>query len=258
MPTLVGFGTFAALPEERISEKISRRVLSGDQGMIVWWSIGAGVHVEPHSHANEQIVWMLEGQDGVSPRERTAGLRPWRRRGRPRRRRARGMVPGRRRGDRFLRAPAGGLPTRRQTRLHERRLNSSRSAKAGPSNLRQHDDRCERFYFRVKCCAFNNSASRQAAAGAHITLSVAANWRRNVVPGRYAAVTNSASDRRQDRPIPDRNAARKRDRSSISRKPITGSHGSLVPTLMRTARRLITYGWSGRSCSGYNWVNVCY
>jgi quercetin dioxygenase-like cupin family protein len=62
MPTLVGFGTFAALPEEQISEKISRRVLSGDQGMIVWWSIGAGVHVEPHSHANEQIVWMLEGK----------------------------------------------------------------------------------------------------------------------------------------------------------------------------------------------------
>jgi quercetin dioxygenase-like cupin family protein len=62
MPTLVGFGTFAALPEERISEKISRRVLSGDHGMIVWWSMGAGVHVEPHSHANEQIVWMLKGK----------------------------------------------------------------------------------------------------------------------------------------------------------------------------------------------------
>jgi uncharacterized RmlC-like cupin family protein len=26
------------------------------------WSIGAGVHVEPHSHANEQIVWMLKGK----------------------------------------------------------------------------------------------------------------------------------------------------------------------------------------------------
>ena len=62
MPTLVGFGRFAALLEERISEKISRRILSGDQGMIVWWSIGAGVHVEPHSHANEQIVWMLKGK----------------------------------------------------------------------------------------------------------------------------------------------------------------------------------------------------
>ena len=43
MPTLVGFDTFAALLEEQISEKISRRVLSGDQGMIIWWSIGAGV-----------------------------------------------------------------------------------------------------------------------------------------------------------------------------------------------------------------------
>jgi hypothetical protein len=62
MPTLVGFGTFAALPEERISDKISRRILSGDEGMIVWWSIGAGVHVEPHSHTNEQIVWMLKGK----------------------------------------------------------------------------------------------------------------------------------------------------------------------------------------------------
>jgi hypothetical protein len=55
MPTLAGFNTFAALPEEQISEKISRRILAGDQGMLVWWSIGAGVHVEPHSHANEQI-----------------------------------------------------------------------------------------------------------------------------------------------------------------------------------------------------------
>jgi hypothetical protein len=73
MPTLVDFGTFAALPKEQISEKISRRILPGDQGMIVWWSIGAGVHAEPHSHANEQIVWMLKGQDGVPPRQRTAG-----------------------------------------------------------------------------------------------------------------------------------------------------------------------------------------
>jgi quercetin dioxygenase-like cupin family protein len=62
MPTLVGFGRFAALLEEQISEKISRRILSGDQGMIVWWSIGAGVHVQPHSHANEQIAWMLKGK----------------------------------------------------------------------------------------------------------------------------------------------------------------------------------------------------
>ena len=45
MPKLVGFSRFAALLEEQISDKISRRILSGDQGMIVWWSIRAGVHV---------------------------------------------------------------------------------------------------------------------------------------------------------------------------------------------------------------------
>ena len=125
MPTLVGFGTFAALPEEQISEKISRRVLSGDQGMIVWWSMGAGVHVEPHSHANEQIVWMLKGkmEFRLGNEQRVCGR--GRRRGHPGRYRARGMVPGRHRGDRLLRAPARRLPTRRQTRLHERRLNRS-------------------------------------------------------------------------------------------------------------------------------------
>ena len=62
MPTLKGFGTFAALPEEQISEKVSRRVLCGDHGMIVWWSIGAGVHVQSHNHPSEQIVWVLKGE----------------------------------------------------------------------------------------------------------------------------------------------------------------------------------------------------
>ena len=76
MPTLVGFGRFAALLEEQISEKISRRILSGDQGMIVWWS-GAGVHVEPHSHANEQIVSMLKGkmEFRFGSEQRVCGLR---------------------------------------------------------------------------------------------------------------------------------------------------------------------------------------
>ena len=50
------------MQEEQLSEKISRRILSGSQGMIVWWSIRAGVHVEPHSHTSEQIVWMLKGK----------------------------------------------------------------------------------------------------------------------------------------------------------------------------------------------------
>src|SRR6266508_6771350 len=124
MPTFVGFNTFAALPEEQISEKISRRILAGDQGMLVWWSIAAGVHVEPHSHANEQIVWMLKGkmEFRLGSEQRVCGpgdvVVISGRYG------ARGMVPRRQRGDRFLRASARGLPARRQTRLYERRLTS--------------------------------------------------------------------------------------------------------------------------------------
>ena len=39
MPKLVGFSRFAALLEEQISEKISRRILSGDQGMIAYVTV---------------------------------------------------------------------------------------------------------------------------------------------------------------------------------------------------------------------------
>ena len=74
MPTLVGFGTFVALREEQISEQVSRRILSGDQGMIVWWSIGAGVHVEPHSHANEQIVYSASAANSGSAARATSQL----------------------------------------------------------------------------------------------------------------------------------------------------------------------------------------
>jgi len=69
MPRLGGFSRFAALLEEQISEKISRRILSGDQGMIVWWSIGAGVHVEPHSRtskARSQLTYRSCSRPGLS------------------------------------------------------------------------------------------------------------------------------------------------------------------------------------------------
>jgi quercetin dioxygenase-like cupin family protein len=62
MLSFTGFSAFASIPEEQIGDKSTRRVLAGDQAMIVWWGIGAGVHVEAHSHPNEQIVWMLKGR----------------------------------------------------------------------------------------------------------------------------------------------------------------------------------------------------
>src|SRR5215469_4918176 len=62
MGTLTGFGSLSAIPEEKITDKITRRVLSGQKGMMVWWKIGAGTHVSAHSHPHEQIVWMLKGR----------------------------------------------------------------------------------------------------------------------------------------------------------------------------------------------------
>lgn len=62
MPKLSGFAALGALPEERVTDKISRRIASGDQEMIVWWSMKAGAHAAAHRHPHEQIFWMLKGK----------------------------------------------------------------------------------------------------------------------------------------------------------------------------------------------------
>lgn len=62
MPKFSGYAALAELAEERITDKISRRVAAGEQGMIVWWSIKAGAHAAAHKHPHEQIVWMLKGK----------------------------------------------------------------------------------------------------------------------------------------------------------------------------------------------------
>ena len=62
MPTLSGFGSLAGIPEEKITDNITRRVLAGEKGMMVWWNIRAGTHIAAHSHPHEQIVWLLKGK----------------------------------------------------------------------------------------------------------------------------------------------------------------------------------------------------
>ena len=62
MPVIEGFTSQNALPVERINDKVSRQVLSGAQGMIVWWKAKAGGHVQAHKHPHEQIFWMLKGR----------------------------------------------------------------------------------------------------------------------------------------------------------------------------------------------------
>lgn len=62
MPALTGFGAFDDIPAERISDKITRRTLSGEQGMMVWWEMKAGAHAAAHSHPHEQLVWIVRGK----------------------------------------------------------------------------------------------------------------------------------------------------------------------------------------------------
>src|SRR2546425_11950216 len=62
MPSTKGFHALKNLPEEKVTDKISRRILVGDQEMIVWWSMKAGAHAEAHQHPHEQIFWGLKGE----------------------------------------------------------------------------------------------------------------------------------------------------------------------------------------------------
>jgi quercetin dioxygenase-like cupin family protein len=62
MPKISGFISLDALAWERVTDKISRRIVSGEREMIVWWQMKAGAHAAAHSHPHEQIFWMLKGK----------------------------------------------------------------------------------------------------------------------------------------------------------------------------------------------------
>jgi quercetin dioxygenase-like cupin family protein len=62
MPSTKGFEALAHLPEEKVTDKISRRILAGDKGMIVWWSMKAGAHAAAHQHPHEQLFWVTKGR----------------------------------------------------------------------------------------------------------------------------------------------------------------------------------------------------
>jgi quercetin dioxygenase-like cupin family protein len=62
MPKLSGFGSLTTLAEEQVTDKITRRLVAGDQCMLVVWQMKAGAHAAAHQHPNEQIFWMLQGK----------------------------------------------------------------------------------------------------------------------------------------------------------------------------------------------------
>ncbi len=61
MPVIEGFDQLAAVAEEQITDKIRRRVVSGKQGTMVYWTLKAGAKAAAHRHPHEQFVWMVKG-----------------------------------------------------------------------------------------------------------------------------------------------------------------------------------------------------
>src|SRR5205807_1398093 len=62
IPAMKGFTSLTLLPEEKVGDKITRRILVGEREMIVFWSMRAGAHAAAHSHPHEQMFWMLKGR----------------------------------------------------------------------------------------------------------------------------------------------------------------------------------------------------
>jgi len=60
--TMTAFNALSTLPEEKINDLITRRILAGDQEMIVWWSMKAGAHAAAHAHPHEQMFWVTSGR----------------------------------------------------------------------------------------------------------------------------------------------------------------------------------------------------
>jgi hypothetical protein len=55
VPVIVGFDKLASVPEERITDKIGRRVISGKQGTLVHWRMKAGAHAAAHQHRRSNL-----------------------------------------------------------------------------------------------------------------------------------------------------------------------------------------------------------
>jgi len=62
IPVMHGYVNLKELPEEKIGDKITRRIVVGNKGMVVFWQMKAGAHAARHQHPHEQIFWMISGR----------------------------------------------------------------------------------------------------------------------------------------------------------------------------------------------------
>jgi quercetin dioxygenase-like cupin family protein len=62
VPVMQGFASLAALPEEQVTDQITRKILVGEKTMVVFWKMKAGARAARHQHPHEQVFWMLSGR----------------------------------------------------------------------------------------------------------------------------------------------------------------------------------------------------
>ncbi|MGI9091114.1 MAG: cupin domain-containing protein [Gemmatimonadaceae bacterium] len=53
--------SWSDMPRERVTDQISRRLVTGDRMMLAHVYLDKGAIVPQHSHENEQITYILEG-----------------------------------------------------------------------------------------------------------------------------------------------------------------------------------------------------
>ncbi|MBI2154484.1 MAG: cupin domain-containing protein [Candidatus Rokubacteria bacterium] len=62
VPVMKGFMNLERIPEEKVTDRITRRIVTGEKEMIAFWKMKAGAHAAAHTHPHEQISWMLSGK----------------------------------------------------------------------------------------------------------------------------------------------------------------------------------------------------
>lgn len=57
-----GYLSLDRVPDETITPLISRKLVTGEKEMLVFWKMKAGAHAAAHKHPHEQIFWVLSGK----------------------------------------------------------------------------------------------------------------------------------------------------------------------------------------------------
>jgi quercetin dioxygenase-like cupin family protein len=61
MPNAVKFFRWSDVPLERVTDSLTRKLITGDRMMLAHVFLDKGCIVPKHSHENEQLTWILEG-----------------------------------------------------------------------------------------------------------------------------------------------------------------------------------------------------